>query len=83
MVQAMGVDTTHMTTLQAADKWFDEVERMLDDLNLETGNLQKRFGLTHKDLEETAAGYGNSVASQGNPRAYDYEETLKILEDMM
>jgi len=83
MARAMGVDTRGMTVMQAADKWFDEVERMLADLNLETGNLQKRFGLTHKDLEETAAGYGNSVASQGNPRSYDYEETLKILEDMM
>jgi alcohol dehydrogenase class IV len=83
MAKAMGVDTRGLTTLQAADKWFDEVERLLSDLNIVTGHLQERFGITHQNLEDFARGYGNSVGSQGNPRDYNYEETLKILESLM
>jgi hypothetical protein len=47
----MGVDTRGMTRIQAADRWFDEVERLLKDLKIESGHLNRQVGLKHEDLE--------------------------------
>jgi formaldehyde dismutase / methanol dehydrogenase len=82
MAKAMGVDIRGMSRMQAADKWFDEVERFLSDLNIETGHLHDRFGIQHESLEGIASGYGKSVGSQGNPRDYNFEETMGILESL-
>ena len=83
MARAMGVDTRGMTSMQAADKWFDEVERLLKDLNIETGNLSKQFGLQKKDLEHMAYIYTNDFTQEGNPRDVDYDECLKLLEGLL
>jgi hypothetical protein len=46
MVEAMRVvDIRGIIKMQALDKWFDGIERMLKDLNIETENLNKQFGL--------------------------------------
>ena len=49
MAEAMGADTRGLTKMQASDKWFDEIERLLDDLNIRTGHLNEQFGLQKRD----------------------------------
>jgi alcohol dehydrogenase class IV len=83
MARAMGVDTTGMTKIQAADKWFDEIERLLKDLNIETGNLSKQFGLEKKDIEHIVKIYSNDFTKEGNPRDFDFNECVKLLESML
>jgi alcohol dehydrogenase class IV len=84
MAGAMGVDTRGMTKMQAADKWFDEIERLLKDLNIETGNLNKQFGLQKKDVEHIVTNqYANDFAREGNPRDFVFEDCVKLLEGML
>jgi alcohol dehydrogenase class IV len=83
MVRAMGVDTRGMTKMQAADKWFDEVERLLADLNIRTGHLNEQFGLQEKDLGHIVEICSNDWCSEGNPRAFDYNEYLTLLKGML
>jgi len=84
MAAAMGVDTKGMSKMQAADKWFDEVERLLSDLNIRTGHLNERFGLQRKDLEHIVKWqYENDFGRQGNPRDFVFEDCVKLLEDML
>jgi alcohol dehydrogenase class IV len=80
MAGAMGVDTRGMTKMQAADKWFDEIERLLADLNIKSGHLNEQFGLQQKDLEYIVNAYSNSLQCEGNPRKFDHDECLKLLE---
>jgi len=83
MAAAMGVDTRSMSVLQAAEKWIEEVEKMLKDLNVETGNLTRRFGV-QKDyipgiIETSVAALGK----RSNPRDYNYDELLKLFESLL
>lgn len=82
MAQAMGVDTRGMTTMQASDAWFVELERLLKDLNIQTGNLSKQVGLKKEDIPHIVkVQHSVDVTVQGNPRDYNFEECVKILED--
>ena len=84
MAAAMGVDTRGMTTIQAADKWFDELERLLKDLNIETGNLNRQFGLKREDFEHIATKqYANDFSREGNPREYNFDDCIKLLEKLL
>jgi alcohol dehydrogenase class IV len=83
MARAMGVDTTGMTKWQAADKWFDETERLLADLNIKSGHLNEQFGLQQKDLEHIVEIYSNDWCSEGNPREFNREECLNLLKSML
>jgi methanol:N,N-dimethyl-4-nitrosoaniline oxidoreductase len=83
MAAVMGVDTRGMSTMQAADKWFDEIERLQTDLNIKSGHLNEQFGLQQKDLIQLITTYSNSLHSEGNPRKFDYDECLKIVEGML
>jgi alcohol dehydrogenase class IV len=84
MARAMGVDTKGMSKMQAADKWFNEMERLLADLNIETGNLNKQFGLQKKDLEHIVRWqYEKDFAREGNPRDFNFEECIKLLEGVL
>ena len=84
MARAMGVDTRGMTKMQASDKWFDEVERLLKDLNIQTGNLNKQFGLKKEDCAHIVKfQYSNDFAAEGNPREYKYEECLSLFESLL
>ena len=84
MVEAMGVDTRGLTKMQAADKWFDEMERLLSDLNIRTGHLNEQFGLQKKDVEHIVINqYANDFPREGNPRDFNFEDCVKLLEDML
>jgi methanol:N,N-dimethyl-4-nitrosoaniline oxidoreductase len=83
MAGAMGADTRGMTKMQAADKWFDEVERLLKDLNIKSGNLNKQLGIQKKDLKDIAKIYSDDFSQEGNPRDIGYDECLKLLEDLL
>jgi methanol:N,N-dimethyl-4-nitrosoaniline oxidoreductase len=82
MVQAMGIDTRKMSTLQAADRWFVEMENLLKDLGITSGNLNKQFGLKKEDFPHIVKVYSNDFTVQGNPRQYNYEETIQLLESL-
>jgi alcohol dehydrogenase class IV len=84
MAQAMGADTRGMTKLQAANKWFDEIESLMADLNIQTGHLSEQFGLQKKDIayimDDVSA---DSFVSQGNPADIDFKETQTLLEELL
>jgi formaldehyde dismutase / methanol dehydrogenase len=84
MAQAMGVDTRSLTRMEASDSWFVEVERLLKDLGIQTGSLNKQFGLTREDCAHIVqVQYHNDFAEEGNPRDYKYEECLGLLESQL
>ena len=83
MAAAMGVDTRGMTVTQAADKWFDEIERLLKDLDIRPGHLNEQFGLQKKDLKHIVTIYSNDWCREGNPRDFIFEDCIKILESVL
>lgn len=87
MARAMGVDTRGMTVIQASDKWSDEVERLLADLNIQTGHLSQQFGVQKKELEDlvttTATRYSKGRMSESNPREFNFEEGIRLLKSML
>jgi alcohol dehydrogenase class IV len=81
---AKGVDMRGMTKMQAADKWFDEIERLLADLNIKTGHLNEQFGLQNEDLEHIVRRqYENDFAMEINPIDFVFEDCIKLLEDLL
>ena len=83
MTRAMGIDTRNMTEWQAADRWFDEIERLLKDLEITPGQLNKQFGLQEKDLEHIVKVYSNDFCSQGNPKQFNHDEVLAVLKSVL
>lgn len=83
MTKAMGIDTTNMTESQAADRWFDEIEQMLKDLEITPGNIASQFGVQEKDLDHIIKVYSNDFCSQGNPKEFNYDEVMAVLKGAM
>ncbi len=83
MTKAMGIDTRNMTEWQAADRWFDEIEQLLKDLEITPGQLNKQFGVEEKDLDHIVKIYSNDFCSQGNPKEYNYDECIDILKSVL
>ena len=84
MARAMGVDTRGLTTAQASDKWFDEIERLLKDLDIRTGHLTEQFGLTREEIAHIVKyQYNNDFAVEGNPHDYNYDETVQLFESLL
>ena len=83
MTRAMGIDTRNMTELEAADRWFVEIERLLKDLDITPGQLKKQFGLQRKDCDHIVKIYSNDFCRQGNPKEFNYDETIKLLEGLL
>jgi alcohol dehydrogenase class IV len=80
LTRAMGVDTTGMTEWEAADRWFDEMEQLIDDLGILPGQLNKQFGVKESDLEKIVTVYANDFCSQGNPREFNHDEVIEVLK---
>jgi methanol:N,N-dimethyl-4-nitrosoaniline oxidoreductase len=83
LTRAMGIDTRKMTEWQAADRWFDEIEQLLKDLEIKPGHLSEQFGLQEKDLEYIVKVYSNDFCSQGNPKNFNHDEALALLKRVM
>ena len=83
MARAMGVDTRGMTVTQAADRWFDEIERLLKDLDIRPGHLSEQFGLQKKDLNHIVTIYENDWCREGNPRDFNFEDCIQLLESIL
>jgi alcohol dehydrogenase class IV len=83
LTRAMGVDTTGMSEWEVADRWFDEIEQMLKDLEITPGQISEQFGLQEKDLDHIIKVYHNDFCSQGNPREFDRDEVLALLKRVM
>ena len=83
MTGAMGIDTRKMTKFEAADRWFDEIEQLLEDLEITPGYLTDQFGLEEADLEHIGKIYSNDFCSQGNPRELNTEEVLGLLKRVL
>lgn len=83
MTKAMGIDTRDMTKFEAADRWFDEIEQLLDDLEIEPGNLSEQFGLEEKDIDHIIKVYSNDFCSQGNPKEFNKEEVTELLKRVL
>jgi alcohol dehydrogenase class IV len=83
MAQAMGVDIRGLTAGQAAEKWFEEIESLLRDLEITPGQLNKQFGLQEKDLEHIVKVYSNDFCRQGNPKEFDFDESIQLLKSIL
>jgi formaldehyde dismutase / methanol dehydrogenase len=83
LAAAMGVDTRGMTTLEAADKWIDEIERLLHDLGIKIGHLNEQFGLEKKYSKHIVDIYANDFAREGNPKDFNYDEVVNLLESLI
>jgi alcohol dehydrogenase class IV len=84
MAEAMGADTRGLNTVQASDKWFDEMERLLADLNITTGHLKEQFGLQEKDFDHIVKWqYERDFCREGNPRDYNYDDCIQLLKSML
>ena len=83
MTGAMGIDTRDMTKFEAADRWFDEIEQLLEDLEITPGNLSAQFGLEEKDIDHIVKVYSNDFCSQGNPREFNAEEVTDLLKRVL
>jgi alcohol dehydrogenase class IV len=83
MVRAMGVDTTGLTEWEASERWFDEIEQLLDDLEITPGRLTEQFGVQEKDLDKIVRVYANDFCSQGNPREFNYDEVMDLLRSVL
>ena len=82
LAAAMGADTRGLNTLKASDKWFEEMERLLKDLEFVPGHVHEQFGLNKEDIPHIARVYSNDFCSEGNPRSYNYDEVVKLLESV-
>jgi alcohol dehydrogenase class IV len=84
LAEAMGADIRGLSKMEASDKWFEEVGRLLDDLNIQTGNLNKQFGLTKEDCQHIVKmQHSVDLTRQGNPRNYNFDECLALLEGLL
>lgn len=83
LTRAMGIDTTGMTDWEAADRWFDEIEQLLEDLEITPGELTRQFGVQEKDLDKIVRVYANDFCSQGNPREYNYDEIIGLMKSVL
>jgi alcohol dehydrogenase class IV len=68
--------------MQAADKWFAEIERLLQDLGVQSGNLNAQFGLRREDFGHMVDVYSNDFCSQSNPRGFNRAECMSLLEEL-
>ena len=83
MAKAMGVDTTNMTTMQASDRWFDEVERLLQDLNIKPGRLMEQFGFEEKNVPHVVNRATSGFNQEGNPRDLNADNGTELLTSIL
>ena len=80
---SFGVNTTGMTRMEASDKFFDEMDRLLTDLGIKSGHLKQQIGLQEKDLEHVARYYQIDWGREGNPRDSTIAQTVELLRSIL
>jgi alcohol dehydrogenase class IV len=83
LTRAMGIDTKHMNDYEAANRWFDAIDELLEDLEITSGQLNKQFGVKESDLDKIVDVYKNDFCSQGNPRDYNKQELIDLLKSQL
>lgn len=69
VAKAMGVDTTGMTTIQAAERAVDELERLVKDLDVT--ETFSDIGMKEDDVDQVAEYAFRDFATYVNPRELD------------
>jgi formaldehyde dismutase / methanol dehydrogenase len=80
---SFGVDTKGMTKMEASDKFFDELDRLLKDLGIKSGHLKEQIGLQEKDLKHVAKYYQMDWGREGNPRDSTIDQTVALLRSIL
>jgi alcohol dehydrogenase class IV len=69
--------------MEASDKFFDEMDRLLTDLGIQSGHLKQQIGLQEKDLEHVARYYQIDWGREGNPRDSTIAQTVELLRSIL
>ena len=83
MTRAMGIDTMGMSQMEVADRWFDEMEQLLSDLEIQPGYLTSQFGIKEVDIDHIINIYQNDFCSQGNPKEFNDQEVKDLLKSVL
>ena len=81
IARAMGVDTSGMTTIQAAERAVDEMEKLRNDLGI-TENFSD-LGLKEEHLPRFSQVVFNDVCTGGNPRIVTTDVIQDIFRECM
>lgn len=83
MTQAMGIDTMGMSQLEMSERWFIEIEQLLNDVEIRSGYLTEQFGITEDDFDHIIEIYENDFCSQGNPKEFNAQEVRDLLKSVL
>lgn len=81
IARAMGVNTTGMTDIQAAEKAVEEMEKLRDDLGV-TEKLSD-LGLKAEDVDKVAEFAMHDVCKDANPRTVNIEDVKDLFHKCM
>lgn len=81
IARAMGVDTTGMTTIRAAERAVEELDNLRKDLGI-TENFSS-LGLKEEHLPRFSEVVYNDVCTGGNPRIVTKEVIMNIFRECM
>lgn len=76
---ALGVDTSAMTTMEAAEAALDAISQLSKDLGIPTGI--KELGAKPEDFELMAKHALADVCTGGNPKEVSLDDAVKIYQD--
>jgi alcohol dehydrogenase class IV len=81
IANCFGVDTRGMTTIQAAEKAIDEIERLRNDVGITNISL-KQFDFTEKDIDHVAKWVIKDLNCEANPRDINQSQVKEILRSL-
>lgn len=83
MTQAMGIDTMGMSEPEMAERWFIEIEQLINDVEIQSGYLAEQFGINEDDIDHITNIYENDFCSQGNPKEFNAQEVKDLLKSVL
>lgn len=81
VAEAMGVDTTGMSTEEANKAAIDAIKKLSSDVGIPTGI--KELGAKEEDFEEMAKNALADVCAGGNPKAVNLEDTIELYKAVL
>lgn len=78
---AMGVDTTNMSTVEAANAALDAISKLSKDVGIPSG--LKELGVKEEDLEQMAKNALLDVCTGGNPKDVTLDDAVMIYKNAM